>query len=717
MLQLRRTLILTVSTFIAIASFSQTAADHPNRKAIDSLKKRLVYARGIERINCLNALAEEFWWWQFTSSEADSVYHWASAANIESQQMNYPLGTATSLMHLGVSQIFRKNFLAGEKYVRQALQDFEKLNNDKGLGWCNAWLGEDLFAQMEFNESLNCYHKALSYFEKTNDWEGKGKAWAWMGSVYAAIGDYDNAVLFAGQSLSIRKQMSDHMCVARSLSSMGTFYKEVGAKEEALNYFHQSTTYADEHSLDYRLAERNFLLEALGSFYATLNKPDSSLYYLQQALQIDPGNLMTKITIGETLLLKQEYDSALQIFLTPVERFRSENDKRDLMRVLLGAAKALAGKGNNTNALVYAYESLSIAKATNLKPFIIQNYQLLSNLYASLSKSDSAYYYLKLSTALNNDLANGRFLFRLANYKKQTEFNKQQDEIASLDKNNKLLGQANKVKEEKLKQASLIKWVFGGGLLIALLAALFIYISLNLKRKNEHLENQKAQSDLKLKASELEMQALRAQMNPHFIFNCLSSINHFILKNETDTASDYLTKFSRLIRIVLINSKNKLITLEDELEMLRLYLDMERLRFKNSFHYNINFFNSIDVGNIYIPPLLLQPFAENAIWHGLMNKDGEGHLEISLRTDDGFLICHIMDDGIGRKAAAAFKMSDEKKKSLGLKITRERFDLLNANDEGKTFFEFEDLVDENGNATGTKVILKIRIREAAYSLT
>jgi tetratricopeptide (TPR) repeat protein len=716
MLQLRRTLILTMSTFFAIASFSQTA-DHPNRKAIDSLKKRLVYARGIERINCLNALAEEFWWWQFTSSVPDSVSHWALVANKESQEMNYALGTATSLMHLGVSEIFRENFLAGEKYIRQALQDFEKLNNDNGLGWCYAWLGQDLFAQMEFNESLDCYHKALSYFEKTDDWEGKGKAWAWMGTVYTTIGDYDNAVFFAEQSLAIRKQMSDHMCVARSLSSMGNFYKAVGANDEALSYYHQATIYADEHSLDYRLAERNFLFEAIGSFYGTLNRPDSSLFYLQKALQNDPGNVMIKIAIGETLLLKRQYDSALHIFLDPIERFSSQNDKWDLMRVLFDAGSAYAAKGNYTIALEYAYEGLSMAKATDVKGFIIKNYTLLSNLHANLHKSDSAYYYLKLSTALNNDLANGRFLFRLSNYKKQTEFNKQQEEIASLDKNNKLLGQANKVKEEKLKQASLIKWVFGGGLLIALLAALFIYISLTLKRKNEHLENQKAQSDLKLKASELEMQALRAQMNPHFIFNCLSSINHFILKNETDAASDYLTKFSRLIRIVLINSKNKLITLEDELEMLRLYLDMERLRFKNSFHYNINFINSLDVDNIYLPPLLLQPFAENAIWHGLLNKEGEGHLEISLRAESGFLICHVIDDGIGRKAAAEIKMSDEKKKSLGLKITRERFDLLNANDEGKTFFDFEDLVDENGNATGTKVILKIRIREAAYSLT
>ena len=631
--------------------------------------------------------------------------------------MNYSLGWATSRMHLGVADHYRKNSITAEKYFRQALKEFEKLNNDKGIGWCSAWLAEDLYYQVEFNESMNYYNKAVSYFEKTNDWEGKGKAWAWMGLLYATIGDYDKGVSFAIKSLSIREQMSDHQCVARSLNSMGNFYRDLGAHEEALSYYQKTRSYADEHSLDYRFAHRNFLFESLGSLYRTINKPDSSLFYLQMALEIDPGNLTTRIAIGETFLLKRQYDSALQIFLKTIEPFRRENDKWDLMRVLLDAAKAYSGKGNTMSALSHAYESLSIARTVDVRPVIIENYSLLATLYSNLSKSDSAYYYLNLATTLKNELTKTRYLFILSDYKKQAEYNAQQERIASLYKHNKALDQANKSKEEQLKQASMLKWVFAAGLFVALLAALFIYRSLTLKRKNEQLENQKTQSDLKLKASELEMQALRAQMNPHFIFNCLSSINHFILKNETDAASDYLTKFSRLIRIVLINSKNKLITLEDELEMLRLYLDMERLRFKNSFNYNINFINSIDIDNIYIPPLLLQPFAENGIWHGLMNKDGEGHLEISLCTENDFLICHIIDDGIGRKAAAELKISDEKKKSLGLKITRERFDLLNETDEKKTFFEFEDLFDENGNAAGTKVMLKIRIREAAYSLT
>ena len=115
------------------------------------------------------------------------------------------------------------------------------------------------------------------------------------------------------------------------------------------------------------------------------------------------------------------------------------------------------------------------------------------------------------------------------------------------------------------------------------------------------------------------MQALRTQMNPHFIFNCLSSINKFILKNDTDAAADYLNRFSRLIRLGLINSQLSLIPLSDEVEMLSLYLNMERLRFNEAFTYKIIYKNTIEPETIYITPMLLQPFCENAIWYGLMH--------------------------------------------------------------------------------------------------
>jgi LytS/YehU family sensor histidine kinase len=191
------------------------------------------------------------------------------------------------------------------------------------------------------------------------------------------------------------------------------------------------------------------------------------------------------------------------------------------------------------------------------------------------------------------------------------------------------------------------------------------------------------------------------------------------LKNEPDKASDYLTRFSRLIRMVLINSQRSLITLEDELEMLTIYLDMERMRFKNTFNYNIIFSNRVDAGAIFIPPLLLQPFCENAIWHGLRHhadqqteKQEPGRLDIVLNMEGKVLHCTITDNGIGRQKATEIKSkSAEEKKSLGLKITTERLALLNQEKNAFTSYDIEDLEDETGNATGTRVNLKISYKE------
>jgi len=216
----------------------------------------------------------------------------------------------------------------------------------------------------------------------------------------------------------------------------------------------------------------------------------------------------------------------------------------------------------------------------------------------------------------------------------------------------------------------------------------------------------------KHRAAELETQALRAQMNPHFIFNCLNAINGFILVNDSEVAADYLTKFSRLIRMVLNNSQHKLISLDEELETLGLYLHMESLRFKDNFSYKVNCDDTIDASSIFIPPMLLQPFIENAIWHGLVHKDGNGELLIDLRFEENILYCTITDNGVGRKKAALLKSkSSEKNKSMGLKITRDRMALMSRDLNGQCFFEINDLEDEWGNATGTSVSLKIKTRD------
>ena len=235
-----------------------------------------------------------------------------------------------------------------------------------------------------------------------------------------------------------------------------------------------------------------------------------------------------------------------------------------------------------------------------------------------------------------------------------------------------------------------------------------------LETQNKVVEAQKIkqiETAFEQKIAETEMAALRAQMNPHFIFNCLNSIKLYTLENDSQTASEYLTIFSQLIRLVLENSRSEKVTLQKELETLRLYIELEAMRFKDKVKYQINVAPEIDQQYIDIPPLLLQPYVENAIWHGLMHKKNGGNIrvDVSLLTEHCLQI-EITDDGIGRELAAEYKSkSATRQKSFGLKMTSERIDIINQVYKINADVQISDMKDGMNNSMGTKVIIKIPV--------
>ena len=235
-----------------------------------------------------------------------------------------------------------------------------------------------------------------------------------------------------------------------------------------------------------------------------------------------------------------------------------------------------------------------------------------------------------------------------------------------------------------------------------------------LETQNKVVEAQKIkqiETAFEQKIAETEMAALRAQMNPHFIFNCLNSIKLYTLENDSQTASEYLTIFSQLIRLVLENSRSEKVTLQKELETLRLYIELEAMRFKDKVKYQINVAPEIDQQYIDIPPLLLQPYVENAIWHGLMHKKNGGNIrvDVSLLTEHCLQI-EITDDGIGRELAAEYKSkSATRQKSFGLKMTSERIDIINQVYKINADVQISDMKDGMNNSMGTKVNIKIPV--------
>ena len=235
-----------------------------------------------------------------------------------------------------------------------------------------------------------------------------------------------------------------------------------------------------------------------------------------------------------------------------------------------------------------------------------------------------------------------------------------------------------------------------------------------LETQNKVVEAQKIkqiETAFERRIAETEMTALRAQMNPHFIFNCLNSIKLYTLENDSQTASEYLTIFSQLIRLVLENSRSEKVTLQKELETLRLYIELEAMRFKNKVKYLINISPETDQQYIEIPPLLLQPYVENAIWHGLMHKKEGGTICINVSLpQEHCLQIEISDDGVGRELAAEYKSkSATRQKSFGLKMTSERIDIIYQVYNIKADVQIIDLKNEMNNVTGTKVMIKIPV--------
>jgi sensor histidine kinase YesM len=227
--------------------------------------------------------------------------------------------------------------------------------------------------------------------------------------------------------------------------------------------------------------------------------------------------------------------------------------------------------------------------------------------------------------------------------------------------------------------------------------------------QKELLASEKQRSAHEKELLELEAKALRAQMNPHFIFNCLNSIKSLIQQDENEKSINYLTTFSKLIRTLLNNADKKEISLYDEIETCKLYLKLEAMRFDAKFSYSVNGDATVDLKSVLVPALIIQPFIENAIWHGIVPRDSGGNVSLNVLHKDGVIEIVIDDDGVGRESSRQNKStSGLAHQSKGVNLTQSRLELDNLLRQRQAQLETIDKKDKRGFATGTKVIIKIK---------
>ena len=554
-----------------------------------------------------------------------------------------------------------------------------------------------------------------------------------LGYINEAAGDYVTALKYYEQA---DKYGSVVYGDSGMLFDVGAMHNKLGQYDSAYYYF---SLYAKKYPTN------PFIKMRIGETYLLKNMNDEALKIFLE-LKGSIGHLgVMMVNLTKAYIAKSDFGNAIRYLKPWLNYVNSHRNPEDLLEVYDLQARIYNGLGRYDSA--YAYRQLygKLKDSLTGKQFLWQlnNKLFTQRKVAGDEKKAIEIALLQKDILIKDQMFREQFLLKgqreaqielLDKDNKiksqlliQEAFLKDQKEarIAILDKDNKLLDKNDQIKTQQLKQQAFVKKVLISGLLVIILIGFFIFRNLSLRRKNERLSRERSENELTMQklesekehvqlqqqATELEMQALRAQMNPHFIFNCLSSINKYIVKNETVSASDYLTRFSRLIRMVLVNSQKSLIKLEDELDMLKLYLDMERLRFNNRFDYTITFVNAIEPENVFIPPMLMQPFCENAIWHGFMHKEGNGKLDIAISIYQDSLFCSIKDNGVGREKAEELKnKSTERQKSLGLKITNNRLALLSSQNGDKNFYEMSDIIDKEGRFSGTQVDFRIRYK-------
>jgi LytS/YehU family sensor histidine kinase len=317
----------------------------------------------------------------------------------------------------------------------------------------------------------------------------------------------------------------------------------------------------------------------------------------------------------------------------------------------------------------------------------------LSEVYASAGDYEKALETFKEYTAAVDEL----YVKKEQEISRAARFNRsiaeKQNRISSLENDRQLSESKYQLTTERNKNQQIIIYSLSGGLILLLVTAYFMF---------KYIKQQRLANNL------LALKSLRSQMNPHFIFNALNSVNSFIASNDERAANKYLSEFSFLMRVVLENSEEDFIPLEKEIELLELYAKLEHFRFKDKFDYSINVDDSIDVQEYQIPPMLLQPYIENAVWHGLRYKTEKGHLniDISKKNEDEITIT-VTDDGIGRERSKALKTENQQKQnSKGMGNIKKRVAILNAMYKDKVDISVDDFQDAEDE--GTKVVVTLK---------
>ncbi len=557
-------------------------------------------------------------------------------------------------------------------------------DNDHLKGLAYYGLGEGYYYNQEYDSALAAYKNALKYFIAINDTIRLASTYNNIGLLHFYKADYGLALDAYLTSLSLEKKKNNRSGIAKSHQNIGLIYGNWGRYEQELEHSKLALDIYKELNDSNSIANME---NNIGIIYVRQDKFKEALKHYQKALQYFTllndlsGKASALSNIGNDYLYLNNTDIAIKYINRAIKIFKQINNKRGLLHAYSAMGEAYAKKGNKRKAIEYYLKSEDINKSLGFKQAQVNNLKYLHKSYKDIGDYKNANRVLETLTALKDSIFDEEKFTTLADLEKKYNLQKSKQEAMLY-----------KARNEKQK---LLLFIAAGSFLFIIIMVIILYQNRTLKEREKRLI--------------MEQRSLRSQMNPHFIFNALSAIQCMVLENKPNKASKYLSDFTKLIRKVLQYSRKDRITLKQEKELLQEYFNLQNIRFDNKIKFNITTNDNISDDKTMISPMLAQPFIENAFEHGQLANFEDGMINISFTKKEDKLVLSIEDNGIGINNTMKNEDAGEYK-SMALKITRERLNLLNTGKNGDSAsLQITDL--SNDNKRGTKVVFSVPFEE------
>ena len=535
--------------------------------------------------------------------------------------------------------------------------------------------------------------EALEISEEKHWVKGVALAWRQKGNVFYVFSDNPAAMDCYIKASNAARPLHIPELDASLDNNLANIYSDMRQFGKALDYYGQFLRFARDRKLK---KQETIALVNMATVYTELGELDKAVATGREALDlnrqqgIDYYIPIILNNLGVAYEKEGKTDSALAEFRQSVALAERSGNKDARASSLEEIGKLYLSHGDYDATEKYALQSLTIARELQSAEWQSGAWQSLYQVYEKrrqYEKALDAYrQYIVFRDSVSNDEK------RSVMTRKEMQFDFERKETATKAENDKRAALA----QAEIGRQGLIRKGLVAGVLILLLAGLSSFVLYKRRRDAEELRKE---ADLRARVADTEMKVLRLQMNPHFIFNSLNSISDYISRNDTKTATYFLSKFAKMMRQVLEHSEKSEITLAEDLQVAETYIQLERLRLRNDLQYEIVVDKDIDAETTMVPPLIVQPFVENSIWHGLSGKADCGKISIRIGSENGMIHYIVEDNGIGRTAAG--RIAAANRRSMGLRITRDRIEILNQTKQKNAGVEITDLSE------GTRVELKL----------